>query len=241
MAKERELQRRRAGQDLQNFKQRQEEIDLKKLQDERKRDAIETQAVRKRILEQIAQDKAERALRFNTNVNATPMAESSAESRFATPQMEAPTIVSTHTRIQFKKPDGNIDVKTFENSEVFSTVRLYVQENVVVGSVIREFALATTFPRHEFQADDDAKNLIELGLVPSAVILVLPLDKVHSRKLPLQTSYGFFSMLTTIFWGVVNPMVTAFSYVRNLIFSRNQNQTGAAKRANEEELNHNEQ
>lgn len=241
MAKERELQRRRVGQDLQSFKQRHEESELKKLQEERKRDAIESQAVRKRILEQIAQDKAERALRFNANSNTSPKPESSTESRFATPQMEAPIIIGTNTRIQFKKPDGEIDVKTFENLDIFSTVRSYVQENVIVGSAVKEFALATTFPRREFQADDNAKSLFELGLVPSAVILVLPLDKVDSRKLPLQTSYGIFSMLTTIFWGVVNPMFTAFSYVRTLIFSRNQNQTGTAKRANEEELNHNEQ
>lgn len=36
-------------------------------------------------------------------------------------------------------------------------------------------------------------------------------------------------------------MLAAFSYVRNWIFSRERNQAGAAKRANEEELNHNEQ
>lgn len=70
---------------------------------------------------------------------------------------------------------------------------------------------------------------------------MLPLDKAPTRKLPLQTSYGILSMLTSIFWGAVNPMLAAFSYVRNFIFARERNQTGAAKRANEEELNHNEQ
>lgn len=70
---------------------------------------------------------------------------------------------------------------------------------------------------------------------------MLPLDKAPTRKLPLQTSYGIISMLTSIFWTAVNPMLAAFSYVRNWIFARERNQTGAAKRANEEELNHNEQ
>lgn len=120
-------------------------------------------------------------------------------------------------------------------------MRTYVEENVIVGSGIREFALATTFPRREFKNEDDSKSLFELGLVPSSVILILPLDKAPSRKLPLQTSYGIFSMLTTIFWSGVNPVLTAFSYVRNWVFSRNRNESGAAKRANEEELNHNEQ
>lgn len=73
------------------------------------------------------------------------------------------------------------------------------------------------------------------------VIYVLSLDKAPTRKLPLQASYGIISMLTSIIWGVLNPMFAAFSYVKNLIFARNRNETGAAKRANEEELNHNEQ
>lgn len=70
---------------------------------------------------------------------------------------------------------------------------------------------------------------------------MLPLDKASTSKLPLQTSYGIISMLTSIFWSVLNPMFAAFAYVRNYFFARQQSQTGAAKRANEEELDHNEQ
>lgn len=236
MARERELQRRRVGQDLQNFKQRQEETEMKKLQEERKRDKIEEQAARKRILEQIALDKAERAQRFNAPTTAAPKPE-------ASPNNPLPPIVSDSAvaRIQFKKPDGEIDVKTFGRDEPFSIVRTYVEQNIVASYSIKEFALSTTFPRREFKADDDTKSLFELGLVPSSVILILSLDKAPSKKLPLTTSYGILSMLTTIFWGVVNPMFACMSYVRNLIFARNRNQSGAAKRANEEELNHNEQ
>lgn len=237
MLKERELQRRRVGQDLQNFKQRQEESEMKKLQEERKRDKIEEQTARKRILEQIALDKAERAQRFNPNTTPPPTTES-VPSTTTTPSVVSDSSVA---RIQFKKPDGEIDVKSFEKDELFSIVRTYVEENVIVGSGIRDFALATTFPRREFKTDCDTKSLFELDLVPSSVILILPLDKAPTRKLPIQTSYGIFSMLTSIFWGVVNPMFAALTYLRNLAFTRNRNDTGAAKRSNEEELNHNEQ
>lgn len=168
LARERELQRRRMGQDLQNFKQRQEETDMKKLQEERKRDKIEEQAVRKRILEQIALDKAERAQRF-TPIETSPSSSSKAEA--STSKNSVPSVVSDSTiaRIQFKKPNGEIDVKTFSRDDPFSVVRTYVEENVIVGSTFREFALATTFPRHEFKADDDAKTVLDLGLVPSSV------------------------------------------------------------------------
>lgn len=242
LEKDREIQRRRHGQDLQSFKQRQEESELKKLQEERKRDKIEEQAARKRILEQIAQDKAERAQRFNQSTG-TPSAAATAPEKI--PTEARPPIVSDSTvaRIQFKKPDGETEVKTFGSSEIFAAVRLFVEENVIVASGIREFALATAFPRKEFKAEDDPKTLLELGLVPSAVILILPLDKASTRKLPIQTSYGILALLTTVFWGIVNPMMTAFStaftYVRTRFTARNQS-TGAAKRSNENELSPND-
>lgn len=239
-ARERELQRRRVGQDLHNFKQRQEENEMKKLQEERKRDKIEEQAARKRILEQIALDKAERAQRFNAS-NAGPSTKSEVIADAMPSNLPTVTSDSSVARIQFKKPDGEIDVKTFDKDVTFTMIRSYVEENVIVGSGIREFALSTTFPRREFKTEDNEKTLFDLGLVPSAVILVLPLDKAPSRKLPLETNYGIISMLTTIFWGVVNPMLAAFTFAKNKIFSWNRRDSGAAKRANEEELNHNEQ
>lgn len=239
MEKERELQRRRVGQDLQNFKQRQEENEMKKMQEERKRDKIEEQAARKRILEQIASDKAERAQRFNSNQNAVPKSETDTkESMNPFPAVVSDSSVS---RIQFKKPNGDVDVQTFDRDAQFAVVRSHVETNIIVGSGIKEYALATTFPRREFKADDDTKTVYELNLVPSSVLLILPLDKSSTSKLPLETRFGIFSMLTTILWGVVNPMFAAFSYVRNLVFSRNQNQSRSAKRSNEDEPNHNEQ
>lgn len=238
-AKERELQRRRVGQDLHSFKQRHEEDEIKKLQEERKRDKILDQAARKRILEQIASDKAERdqirsAVIAKTSNKPTEVSDNSSNT--------LPTLSSDSTvaHIQFKKPDGEVDIKSFGRDETFASVRSYVEENVIVGSGIREFALATTFPRRAFTADDNDKTLVDLDLVPSSVILVLPLDKAPSRKLPLNTNNGFFAMLTTIFWGVVSPVLAIFSYAKNG-FTSWRNQTGAAKRSNEEELNHNEQ
>lgn len=236
--KEREIQRRRLGQDLQSFKQRQEESELKKMQEERKRDKVEEQAARKRILEQIAQDKAERAQRFNQSIGAAAPVPPANESA---PVETRPPIVSDSTiaRIQFKKPDGETEVKTFGSTDPFAVVRTFVEENVIVASGIREFALATSFPRKEFKADDDVKTLLELGLVPSAVILILPLDKANTRKLPIQSSYGLLALLTTVFWGLVNPMLSAFSYVRTRFSARNR-ASGAAKRNNENELSPND-
>jgi len=38
----------------------------------------------------------------------------------------------------------------------------------------REFAMSTTFPRREFTSNHDSQTVGDLHLVPSAVILILP-------------------------------------------------------------------
>lgn len=230
------MQRRRLGQDLQNFKERQKETEIKRQQEERKRDKIEEQAARKRILEQIALDRAEREQKLGSPSTSSPSIQN--ENVEATPK---PTVFDSNSaRIQFKKPDGETEVQTFDSNETFVTIRTYVEENVIVASGIREFALAMTFPRKEFNADDNAKTLLELGLVPSAVILILPLDKATARKLPVQTSLGFVAMLTSVFWTVVTPVMSALLSAKNWIFTRQRSATGAAKRNSENELTPND-
>lgn len=253
LEKERELQRRRTGQDLQSFKERQEEMEIKKrqvrftifnslnillmlclayvyFQEERLRDKREEQAARQRILAQIEQDRAERALKYSgTLPKSTEKAEVVAPNPIASDKTEA--------RIQFKKPSGDTEIKVFNSSEKFEVIRQHVEQNVVVGSAIREFALATTFPKKEFKADDNGKTLLELNLAPTSVILILPLDKVVKKGLPLQTDGGIFTALSIMFWGIVNTFYTTFSQSKNFLLAKINGfrGTGAQKRANENE------
>lgn len=207
---------------------------MKKQQEERKRDKLHEQEARKRVLEQIAQDKAEREQRFS---KTSPPSTSAAQAAASV----SPRVVSDSSvaRIQFKKPDGDSEVQSFSSLETFGTVRTYVEENVIVASGIREFALATTFPRKELKSEEDGKTLLELGLAPTAVILILPLDKAPARRLPVQSSYGLAAMFTTAFWTVVGPVLSSFSYFKNLIFTRTR-ASGTSKRASEEELSPND-
>lgn len=198
---------------------------------------MEEQTVRKRVLEQIAQDKAERAQKLNptgSNVQSKLPQSDHVQPSFAFQPSD-----NTIAKIQFKKPDGEAEVQSFSSSETFSVVRTFVEENVIVGSGIREFALATTFPKKEFKAEDNDKTLLELKLAPTAVILILPLDKIASRVLPIGNGVGLFAMLSTILWGILNPVFGGLTYVKGFITSRFNN-TGAQKRANENELNPND-
>lgn len=194
------------------------------------RDKREEQAVRSRILAQIEQDRAERALKFNQNVpkpSENVNKDVAASSPFVTDKSEA--------RIQFKKPEGDTEIKVFKSSEKFEVIRQHVEFNIVAGTGIREFALATTFPKKEFKVEDNEKTLLELNLAPTSVILILPLDKVAKKGLPLQAGGDIFTALSIMFWGIVNTFYSTFSSGKNFLIGKINGfrGTGAQKRANE--------
>ena len=63
--KNREVERRELGKNLQEFKRQQEEAESLRVAEERKKDKAEEAAARERVRAQIAQDRAEKAARFN--------------------------------------------------------------------------------------------------------------------------------------------------------------------------------
>lgn len=213
---------------------------MKKQQEERRREKIEEQAARQRILAQIAQDKAERAAKFNNEPLPKPAVEKKED---AQPSC-ASVVDKSEARIQFKKPDGESEVKVFKSTEKFEAIRLFVEENVIVGSGIREFALATTFPKREFKSDDNSKTLLELNLAPTSVLLILPLDKVVKKALPLQTGGGVVNAVTALFWGILNTMFATLTSSKDFIVGKfnnfRGNGTGAQKRQGEDELSPND-
>jgi hypothetical protein len=75
-------------------------------------------------------------------------------------------------RIQFKFPTGNILTGTFEATNTLENLREYVIQNAELP--FRQFSMSSFFPRRDFTNDDNNKTLLELELVPSSVILILP-------------------------------------------------------------------
>lgn len=233
--KDQETQRRQTGRDLQSFKERQHEIDLLQMKEERQKDKIADKAARKRILDQIAQDRAERAQRSNL-MSTPPAAEVDQSKKFVPPKVNA-----DFTRIQFKKPDGESEMHTFNSSDKFQILRAYVAESVI-GASMRDYTLASTFPRKEYTVEDDDKTMSELDLAPSAVILILPSDKSRN-PLPLVGGGARpLGMVNSLFWGAFGQLLSIFNYFKRLIWRQgNQNSdTGAQKRASEETLSAND-
>ncbi|RMB90475.1 hypothetical protein DUI87_33076 [Hirundo rustica rustica] len=83
-------------------------------------------------------------------------------------------------RIQVRLPDGRALTQSFQAREPLAAVRLFVELHRGTGSgpgsgpgsPPEPFSLRTAFPRRLFTEEDMEKPLQELGLVPSAVVIV---------------------------------------------------------------------
>ncbi|CRK96074.1 CLUMA_CG009510, isoform A [Clunio marinus] len=239
LEKEREIQRRKEGQEMQNLRKWQEDQELKQIKEERMKEKMEAKAARQRVLEQIEQDKKERAQRFGSQSSPTEAKTSPAVA--STPPSTSQT--ANTSRIQFKKPDGESEIVTFDSDMIFADVHAFVKNDILRGST-KDFALATTFPRKEFTQDDFDKTLTALGLIPSAVLLII-IKKTTSFQgpssvLPTQTDGSFLAMIGALAVGLFSPIATLFTYLKNFILRKPQssdevNEAGKRKR-NEETL-----
>lgn len=78
----------------------------------------------------------------------------------------------TETRIQIRQSNGQPIVQTFGVKEQLSAVRLYVQMNRTDGQVAGPVKLVMSFPKKVFTEEDYDNSLENLGLVPSAVLMI---------------------------------------------------------------------
>ncbi|KAK2585625.1 hypothetical protein KPH14_010250 [Odynerus spinipes] len=202
---ERELERRKMGRDVQKMKQKQQDIEIKQAHDERMKEKAEEAAARQKVRQQIAQDKLERKqkeLALQQQVQQQQPAE----------QPKARTLLftdATVTRIQFRLPSGNPHMGQFSPTSTLRTLRTYVAENINLP--FRQFAMSTSFPRRDLTNEDDDKTLLELELVPTAVILILPLK--NSNAATTVTSAQDVSFLSRFIWSFFAPVIGIYNYL----------------------------
>lgn len=95
--------------------------------------------------------------------------------------------------------------------------------------------LATTFPRREFSPSDHTETLTDLGLVPSAVLLIIPTLKAFDASTSVSSaSRGFVAFIYALLQNLMIPFNTVFNYIGNYFSPRNNATSGAQKRSNEE-------
>ncbi|XP_032090290.1 UBX domain-containing protein 1 [Thamnophis elegans] len=171
---EREKQRRKQGQELLLIRQKLQEDEMKKLAEERRREKMEEKMAKQRVREKIERDKAERAKKFGCSsaTQASPLPDQLEPVLISSPSQE-PLVKREYDqcKIQVRLLDGTSLTHTFKAKEQLAAVRLYVELNRQDGGE-DPFHLLTSFPRRVFTEEDMEKPLQELGLVPSAVLIV---------------------------------------------------------------------
>ncbi|KAM4621805.1 UBX domain-containing protein 1 isoform 1-T4 [Polymixia lowei] len=172
---EREKQRRRQGQELLQIKQKMQDDEMKKLADQRRKEKMEDKLAKQRVKEKIARDREERAQKFGGGgSSSTGMSSPPAQPSPSSPTSQGPPPTKKEydeCRIQVRLLDGSAITAVFKAQEPLAAVRVYVQMNGNTPEG-QDFTLLSPYPRHVYTELDMEKPLKELGLVPSAVLVV---------------------------------------------------------------------
>ncbi|GAB6018426.1 hypothetical protein CHUAL_000136 [Chamberlinius hualienensis] len=172
---EKEKMRRRTGQQIVEAKKRMEEEEIRRLAELKRREKAEEKLAKQRILEQIEMDKEARKKKFPNTAGSPSNVSVVAPAPIEPPN--PPSVVSsaekkeyTRTKLQVRLTNGSTLSNSFGIKESLSAVRLYIEMHRTDGQ--SAFNLMTSFPRKVFTDEDMEKPLFELGLVPSAVLIL---------------------------------------------------------------------
>jgi len=208
--KNREVERRELGKNLQEFKRKQEETESLRVAEERKKDKAEEAAARERVRAQIAQDRAEKAARFNqlqqeeADKRNEREGERKVEAAAAAERLAAQR--STAARVQFRLPDGRSQTRSFDAGAPLSDVYNFVADEIETGFG-RSFSLSTTYPRRQLDGEPMDTELRNLGLAPTGTIMVLP----TAPSTALSSSGSLMDML----WLLLTPLTVVLSFLQS--------------------------
>ncbi|XP_076648022.1 UBX domain-containing protein 4 [Halictus rubicundus] len=185
--------------------ERRKDLEMKQAREERLREKAVDAAAREKVRQQIAQDKLERKQKerdMQQQVQKQPEQE---------PSKPVASVASsaTVTRIQFRLPSGNPHMGQFESSNTLRDLRNYIVQNIDLP--FRQFAMSISFPRRDLTAEEDDKTLLELELVPTAVILILPMK--NSDVTATVSSSQDVGFLSRIMWSFFAPILGVYNYL----------------------------
>ncbi|CAL8370858.1 unnamed protein product [Arctogadus glacialis] len=211
----REMERRKQGKEMLDFKKQQEDDKTRRIMDERNREKAEEKAARDRVKQQIALDRADRAARYAKNQGEVEAGRQAAlQARQVEQEAKKDAAVrerSAVARIQFRLPDGSFFTNQFPAESLLLDAREFaVQET---GHRYGNFSMATMFPRREFTSEDLNKSLLELELAPSASVVLLPQSSRASNMVRQAQGGGFWAILEHI----LSPLLAVWRYISGLI------------------------
>lgn len=170
-AREKEKARLASGKDMGEIRQALAEQEIKKLAVLRRQEKEDDKKAKARVLAQIEADKAARRLEKEAERAEKEGRKPPPAAAHAAAAAPAAKKDYTETRVQIRLPSGAPLVQSFGVKEPLSAVRLFVQMNRQDGAT-GDVKLMTSFPKKVFVEEDFENTLENLGLVPSAVLMV---------------------------------------------------------------------
>ena len=207
--KQKEIERRKLGQDMAKLKEFQEEQKRKELQNKLAKERIEKMKERERIKQELENDRAERASKYRKDKEVQ---EKQKEERKQAKEMaqneqnsEAEAKKRENARLQIRLPDGSSLTNVFPSSDTLQSVHNFVSERL--GTSV---TLSTTFPKRTFTEEDMSQTLLLLELVPSAVLIAVPGRRTIIASNPSDGG-GVVSM-------VLAPFIAIWNFLYTFIF-----------------------
>jgi len=170
-AKEKEMKRIASGKEMSDIRAAIQEQEIKKMAEQRRREKEEDRAAKAKVLAQIEADKAAR--RAEREAAKNPAAASSQAAAAPPPVAAQPAVKKDYSeaKLQIRQTNGQPLVHSFGAKESLAAVRLYVQMNRTDGGA-GQVKFMTNFPKKVFTDEEYENSLENLGLVPSAVLMV---------------------------------------------------------------------
>lgn len=170
---EAEKARRKQGRQINEFKQKFHEDELKRVAEEKRRDRLADIAYKQKVKDEIARDREAKKMQSATagaDSNVSPVAQ---------PVLPQQPIIAqekkdySQCKLQVRLTDGKSIVQTFDAKEPLAAVRCWIEVNRTDGS--GPFNIMQTFPRKIYQEEDMARSLKDHGLVPASSLVITKL------------------------------------------------------------------
>ncbi|XP_067021154.1 UBX domain-containing protein 4-like isoform X3 [Acropora muricata] len=207
--KRKEFDRRHVGQEVTKAKRNRDEKQAQTILSQIKEDKAKERAHREAVRQQIARDKAEREARRQIEQQAQAMTVSSSDAITVGSDTQATSSAWTSVRLQFRLPDGSSVTNSFAADATIDSVKEFISNHV--GSSASSITLYTTYPRRELTEEDLVKSLSDLGLAPSATLVV-------SLNRNAVAPSGSSSSPSDLFLLLLSPLFALINFLKTFLF-----------------------
>ncbi|XP_074623884.1 UBX domain-containing protein 4-like isoform X3 [Acropora palmata] len=217
--KRKEFDRRHVGQEITKAKRNRDEKQAQTILSQIKEDKAKERAHREAVRQQVARDKAEREARRQIEQQAQAMTVSSSDAITVGSDTQATSSAWTSVRLQFRLPDGSSVTNSFATDATIDSVKEFISNHV--GSSASSITLYTTYPRRELTEEDLVKSLSDLGLAPSATLVV----SLKNRTAVAPS--GSSSSPSDLFLLLLTPLFALINFLKTFLFGSPDQPRGA--------------